>query len=337
MLLWPDCSSWPMPRKEQSCPVQFTISRHLIQKRSFHDWQPAFEGSHQPQKGYSSPTDILHLHTLGWTWNILQVQGETSRHLYNALHVNGYPRQAENVQSSWRFMPYIKDVSEGKAWQGWNTGGSQTTWNTSTKTCFQILSNQMPGFGETASDVTHTTLGRPGNTQRNRVRKHQGTVKLRCGYQPSRANWKIGYKVGNWHASPPLRRETAAATTSGWPNYRLQDIHGSFGYWSELVFPSSRSTRPRRAPLQGTPGWEPPPRKRVSSFIEGCEILEQAPGFRRFQQKVGEGLNRSLSPLTEHSFPHPAYTPHINSYHLDVTQLPVLYMWFLQASFGLLF
>ncbi len=48
-------------------------------------------------------------------------------------------------------------------------------------------------------------------------------AKPRCIYQPSRANSKISYKVGNWHASPPLKRETtatgpsflAAATTSG--------------------------------------------------------------------------------------------------------------------------
>ncbi len=53
-----------------------------------------------------------------------------------------------------------------------------------------------------------------------------------CRYQPSRANSKIGYKVGSYHSSPPLRRETAAAgpsflaaaTTSSWPNYRLLDI-----------------------------------------------------------------------------------------------------------------
>ncbi len=47
-----------------------------------------------------------------------------------------------------------------------------------------------------------------------------------CGrYQSFRANSKIRYKVGNWHSSPPLQRETAAAgpsflataTTSGRP------------------------------------------------------------------------------------------------------------------------
>ncbi len=107
-------------------------------------------------------------------------------------------------------------------------------------------------------------------------------AKPRCRYQPSRANSKISYKVGNWHASPPLWRETSAtgpsflavATTSGWPDYRLQDIQGPFGYWSELVFASFRSTRPKRAPLQGTPRCEPPPKERIGVFGEGCEILE---------------------------------------------------------------
>ncbi len=103
-----------------------------------------------------------------------------------------------------------------------------------------------------------------------------------CTHQPSRANSKTSYNVGNWHASPPLRRETAAtgpsflaaATTSGWPDYRLQDIQRPFGCWSELVFPSSRLTWPKRAPLQGTPRCEPPPKERVGIFGEGCEILE---------------------------------------------------------------
>ncbi len=44
------------------------------------------------------------------------------------------------------------------------------------------------------------------------------------------ANSNVSYKVGNWHASFPLRKETAAVTTSGWPDYRLQDMQGPFGY-----------------------------------------------------------------------------------------------------------
>ncbi len=55
-------------------------------------------------------------------------------------------------------------------------------------------------------------------------------------YHPFRANSGISYKVGKGHSPAYLRRETAAAgplflaaaTTSGWPNYRIQDIHGSF-------------------------------------------------------------------------------------------------------------
>ncbi len=48
--------------------------------------------------------------------------------------------------------------------------------------------------------------------------------KSRCRYQQPKAKSKISYKGGNWHWSPPLRRETkaagasffaAAATTSG--------------------------------------------------------------------------------------------------------------------------
>ncbi len=56
---------------------------------------------------------------------------------------------------------------------------------------------------------------------------------------PFRANSKISYKVGNWHSSPSLRRETAAVgpsflaavTTTGRPDYRIQDIHASLGCW----------------------------------------------------------------------------------------------------------
>ncbi len=88
----------------------------------------------------------------------------------------------------------------------------------------------------------------------------------------------------------------------------------SFGSWSELVFPLSRSKRPKWAPPQGTPMCEPSPKESVGIFGVGCEILEQAPDFRRyssfcqwFQEKVGKSLDRSLSPappLTERSSPH---------------------------------
>ncbi len=64
-------------------------------------------------------------------------------------------------------------------------------------------------------------------------------------YQTLRASSKLSYKVGN----------------------------GSFEYWSELVFSPSHSTRPKRAPLQGTPWYEPPLKEKVGIFGEGCEIL----------------------------------------------------------------
>ncbi len=142
----------------------------------------------------------------------------------------------------------------------------------------------------------------------------------------------------------------AEATISGWSDYCLQEIHGSFGYWSELVFSPFHSTQPKRAVLQGTPRCEQPPKEKVDLFGEYCEILEKAPGFRcyssfcqYFHEKVGESLNRRLFPsplLTEHSSPksptplRPACTPPASVY---VTQLPVLSMRFLQASCGLLF
>ncbi len=179
-------------------------------------------------------------------------------------------------------MPYIKDVSEGKAWQGWNTGGSQTTWNTSTKTCFQILSNQMPGFGETASEVTHTTLGRPGNTQRNRVRKHQGTVKLRCGYQPSMRIERLATRLVTGMRHLPYEEKLQRLGLHSLQRRRLQaELITAFKMFKglldiniNLIFPSSRSTWPRMAPLQGSPRCEPPPKEGVGIFGEGCQILE---------------------------------------------------------------
>ncbi len=73
-------------------------------------------------------------------------------------------------------------------------------------------------------------------------------AKPRCKYLPFRANSKINYKGGNWHSSPPLRRETAAATASDRPDYRIQDIQGFLGCWSELVF-----LPPIRRGLRGHP------------------------------------------------------------------------------------
>ncbi len=76
-------------------------------------------------------------------------------------------------------------------------------------------------------------------------------------------NSKISYKNGNWPLSLLLRRETAARTAKGRPDYRFEDIHGSLGCLSELIFP----------PPQGTPSYEPPKGK-VGIFGEGYEILE---------------------------------------------------------------
>ncbi len=97
----------------------------------------------------------------------------------------------------------------------------------------------------------------------------------RCRYQTTRANSKISYKAGNWHSSPPLRREAAtiepsflaAAKGSGSPDNLI-------GCGSEPVYSAFHSTRTKRAPLQGTPMCEPPPKQRVGIFDEGCEILE---------------------------------------------------------------
>ncbi len=106
------------------------------------------------------------------------------------------------------------------------------------------------------------------------------------------------------------------------------------------------SVRAHYCTYKGIRIWEPPPKERVGLFGEGCEILEEAPGFRRcssfsqcFQDKVGDSLDSGLSPfppLTEHSSPQLTCTPPINSFHLYVSKLPALYMWFLQARCGLL-
>ncbi len=129
-------------------------------------------------------------------------------------------------------------------------------------------------------------------------------TKPRCRYQPSRANSKIG----NWHASPPLRRETAAAT-SGWPDYRLHDIHGPFGYWSELVFPPSCSKRPKRAPLQGTSRCEPPPKERVGIFDRVVKYRNKLPASVVTAHSVTDFKKRLEKAWTEEFYTTPPPNP----------------------------
>ncbi len=69
---------------------------------------------------------------------------------------------------------------------------------------------------------------------------------------------------------------------------------------------------------------------------EGSELLEKAPGFRRyssfyqcFQQTVGEILDRSLSPsppLTEHT------SPHSSTALLHITQKQLLSLYVTPCS-----
>ncbi len=101
------------------------------------------------------------------------------------------------------------------------------------------------------------------------------------------ANSNVRYKVGNWHASFPQRKETeaaglsfiAAATTSGLPDYRLQYID------SNLLF-----LPPARLSLRGQPFkvpqgmrhfrwglWNTGISSRLSSFSRK--------GWRKFGQK----------------------------------------------------
>ncbi len=98
-------------------------------------------------------------------------------------------------------------------------------------------------------------------------------------YQPSTTNSKISFTVGNWHASPTLRRETAASgpsflagtTTS---DSQLPPSRYSRAFWILIRTCSSSPLRPKRAPLQGTLRCEPPSKEKVGIFGEGCETLE---------------------------------------------------------------
>ncbi len=109
-------------------------------------------------------------------------------------------------------------------------------------------------------------------------------VKPRRRYQSFRANSKI-----SWHTLPSLRRKTAAATTSSWPDYHIQDILRSFDVDPNLFFSPPNSMWPKWAPIQGAPRCKPPPMERVGIFGEGCEILGYAAcSFcLYFQEKFG--------------------------------------------------
>ncbi len=146
--------------------------------------------------------------------------------------------------------------------------------------------------------------------------------------------------ASNWHSLPPRRIENAvtgpsflaAATTSDWPDFRLQDIHRyfgcwseldyspfarySFGYLSELVFTPSHSTQPKRALLQGTLRCEPPLKERAGLFNEGGEIQEWAPGSHHYRS-----LCHYCQEKVEEEFPHVSHWPNI---HLPISLPPSL-------------
>ncbi len=61
----------------------------------------------------------------------------------------------------------------------------------------------------------------------------------RC--QPPEA--KISYTFGSWRLSPPLWREAERATNSGWPDYRIPNIHRPLAFLYEPVFLSPTPTR----------------------------------------------------------------------------------------------
>ncbi len=154
-------------------------------------------------------------------------------------------------------------------------------------------------------------------------------AKPRCRYQPPRPNSDIRYKVSNWRVSPPLRRETAvtghsflaAAMTSGWPNYRFQDIQGPFGYWSEFVFPPYCSTRSKRTLFQGTPRCEPPPKRGlwntgISSRLPSFQLLQSM--FSRNSWRMFGQKSFPISPI-DWTLIFPSTYLHIPPTHLPLT------------------
>ncbi len=123
-----------------------------------------------------------------------------------------------------------------------------------------------------------------------------------------------------------------------WSDYHLQGIQGPFGYWYELVFPSSHSTRPKRAPLQGTPRCEPPGRHfrwglwntGISFRLPSLQVLLSMfsrKGWRKFGQK-----SFPISPIdwtltAPFAYPLlPTCTPPIKSYHLYILPNSLFYI-----------
>ncbi len=163
-------------------------------------------------------------------------------------------------------------------------------------------------------------------------------AKPRCRYQPSRANWKISYEVGNWHASPPLRRETAAVTNPDWLDYRLQDIHGPFEYWSEPFFLPLARRGLRRHPyivLQGVSYRQ----RRGSAFsvrvvkhrkkLPPCVVT--TPSVNVFKKRLEE-VWTEVFPYLPHWLNTPSTPslstciPPINSYHLYMLPNSLFYI-----------
>ncbi len=112
---------------------------------------------------------------------------------------------------------------------------------------------------------------------------------------------------------------------------------------------------PTRRGLRGHPcrvlqGTSHRPRTGSAFSVRVVRYWNKRPGFRRyrsfcqhFQEDVGGSVDRSFSPfpaLTEissHPPPFNLHTTHLQLSSLNVTKLPVMSMWFLQARCGLLF
>ncbi len=139
--------------------------------------------------------------------------------------------------------------------------------------------------------------------------------------------WIQNYKAGNWHSSPPLRRETAmarpsfpaAATNSGWPYYHIHNIHG---VWIRTCFflpPTRCGHRGHSYKLLQDKSHR---RRRGSVFLAFYFRLNVSLCLY-IREKVGTGLHRGSSitspynhVLPEHSSPQlPTRTSTVNIYH----------------------